>query len=370
MGSDDDISRSLPRPPFPAPARREAAIEEALRRFDGGAARPPVSAGGGSGPRRAGWQAWPVRPYAAAFASALLVALIAVPAILMSPGGRSVPPGDRGPPAAERVRPDSRIAAADAQPSESDAAASASASDNSPTPSSGTAKGPTQEPRPTQLARSEPPPPPPPPAGGLAEADSRAFAAREPASAATPGKSNIVVTGSRIARPNIAAARAGADSESGAIMVTGSRVNGPASKRGDWNACTVDDPRHSLDACRRLVDPAARGAAGRANERLSFGLVRAWEGDAEGAIASFDEAIEIAPRSSLAYLNRGIARRRSGDLDGALADLDRAVRYGPRDARTYYNRSLVLRQRGDVRRARADEARAVELDEDYADLVK
>jgi tetratricopeptide (TPR) repeat protein len=367
MGGDDDIAASLPRPPFPAPARREAAIEEALRRFDGGSARPPVSAGRQSGSRPPGWR---VRPYAAALAGALLVALVAVPAIWMSPGGRSVPPGGHGSPGTERARPDTRIAALDAVPSEPAAAASESAIDDSPASPAGAAKGPAQEPRPTQLARNEPPPPPPP--GGLAEGDSRAFAAREPppAPGAAPGKSNIIVTGSRIARQEIAAARSGPDSESGSIMVTGSRVNPKAARRGDWNACTVDDPRRSLDACRRLADPAARGAAGRANARLSSGLALAWEGDFEGAIAAFGQAIEIAPRSSSAYLNRGLARRRGGDLDGALADLDRAVRYAPSAARTYYNRSLVLRQKGDVRRARADEARAVELDEDYADLVK
>jgi tetratricopeptide (TPR) repeat protein len=155
------------------------------------------------------------------------------------------------------------------------------------------------------------------------------------------------------------------------IVVTGSRVASPkANKRGDWNACTVNDPGRSLRNCRHLVDPAAKGAAGRAAARVADGLARAWEGDEDEAIAAFDQAIEIAPHSSFAYLNRGLAHRRNGDLDRALADLDRAVRQSPRSARAYYNRSLILRQRGDVRRARADEQRAIDLDPRYADLMR
>src|SRR3982751_4061724 len=56
MASDDDIAAFLPTPPRPAPAKRAAAIDAAMRRFDGvddapraapdraGAARPPPPA--------------------------------------------------------------------------------------------------------------------------------------------------------------------------------------------------------------------------------------------------------------------------------------------------------------------------------------
>src|SRR5687767_13637266 len=85
MGKEDDIAAALPRPPLPAPARREAAIAEALRRFDGGVApAPAATAGDRSGPRPAPWWAGQGRPWAGALASALLVALIAVPLALKS----------------------------------------------------------------------------------------------------------------------------------------------------------------------------------------------------------------------------------------------------------------------------------------------
>ena len=62
MGDDDDIAASLPRPPFPAPARREAAIAEALRRFDGGGARPAEAGGDRRSERPAPWWSGPRRP--------------------------------------------------------------------------------------------------------------------------------------------------------------------------------------------------------------------------------------------------------------------------------------------------------------------
>jgi tetratricopeptide (TPR) repeat protein len=154
-----------------------------------------------------------------------------------------------------------------------------------------------------------------------------------------------------------------------AIAVTGTRVRAPnlAARRGDWNACTVDDPAGSLSACRKAVARAVKGAAAQAD--LAEGLSRAWQGDTDAAIAALGRAIAAAPKSAFAYLNRGLAYRGSGDLDRALADLDRAVKYAPSEARTYYNRSVVLRERGAVARARRDEERAAELDPVYAGIV-
>jgi tetratricopeptide (TPR) repeat protein len=192
-----------------------------------------------------------------------------------------------------------------------------------------------------------------------------------PAGAAYAGLTadrQVVVTGSRIAQraappppPALAAAN-----EDRAVIVTGSRIV----RRGDWNACTVADPGRSLAGCRSFVDPAARGPTGRAAAHLADGLALAWRGEPDAAIAAFDRAIALAPKSGFAYLNRGLAYRLSGDPDRALADLDRAVAYAPHSARAYYNRSLVLREKGALARARADEKRAVELDPRYAAVMR
>lgn len=356
MAGDDDIAASLPRPPLPAPARRDAAIAEALRRFDGA---PSAQAGDGRPARAASWWSGPRRPYAGALAGAFLVTLIGLPFVWTSfdnyaaDGDRDRPPGVAAP-AREPVMAEADMSMADAAAPEPEADPSA--------------------PAPAVEAPKDAPAPPSPadPAAALAREAAPDGANQEPAADFAASKdSAIVVTGSRVRRPNLEATVPATSIGGEAITVTGSRSpNSKAARRGDWNACTIEDPGRSLERCRNSVGTVARGARGRAGAQLADGLSRAWTGDIDGAMAAFDRAVELAPRSSSAYLNRGLAWRRRGDLDRALADLDRAVRHAPRDARAYYHRSLVLRQRGDLRRARADEESAVALDQRYAPLVK
>jgi tetratricopeptide (TPR) repeat protein len=163
-----------------------------------------------------------------------------------------------------------------------------------------------------------------------------------------------------------------ADTGVNEIVVTGTRRTAltRTAGRGDWNACTVNDPDRSLSGCGKLVDPNAKGPAGRAAAHLAAGLSQAWQGDFDGAIVAFDQAIAIDPRSSFAYLNRGLAYQHEGEPDLALADLDRAVKYASGAARGYYNRAQLRRQRGDTRRAEADEDRAVNLDLRYQAVVR
>src|SRR5687768_1494574 len=75
MATDNDLAALLPDPPPPRPARREAAIAEALRRFDGGEPAPPAPAG----IRPPSAPEWWRRPQLAALASMALVAMIGLP---------------------------------------------------------------------------------------------------------------------------------------------------------------------------------------------------------------------------------------------------------------------------------------------------
>ena len=351
MGVDDDLALSLPEPPPPAPARREAAIGEALRRFDAiGAAS---SRAAGRAPRWAGIS----RPQAGALVAAGLVALIGVPVAWMSVSRPSavvrhetltradrpaalnsaapMPPAGPAPPAAATARP------AASEPKPVIAAPTLSApvelarADAAPSPQAIRAEknDVARAERGAQLADAVVAPPP------LVAMVAPAAPAAPPAEAAA-GQDMVVTAQRRAARQPVA--------------------------RGDWNACTVDDPRRSLSGCRRLVDP---GSAGRAAAHLADGLSRAWQGDLDGAIAAFDQAIALAPRLSFAYLNRGLAHRHRGELDQAIADLDQAVRHAPGAARGYYHRSVLLRERGDADRARADEDRAVGIDPRYDAVV-
>src|SRR5690349_17632741 len=78
MAVEQDQLGWVPEPPPPRPARRDAAIESALRLFDGvDEARPDV----GKQPRRSWAQSH--RPQLAMAASLLLVAFVGIPAALI-----------------------------------------------------------------------------------------------------------------------------------------------------------------------------------------------------------------------------------------------------------------------------------------------
>jgi tetratricopeptide (TPR) repeat protein len=350
-GGDDDIAASLPRPPLPSPARRRSAIDSALRRFDG--AEDPAAAAEERRPARPSSWLRPGRPYAGALAGAFLVAVIGLPFAWTSFDRYSA--GERAEVRAGGEAPPSPPAMDDAALPAADVALPGPEAIPPPPAPAGEDRADAARP-PAGLTA-------PPPAAAAAGGEARARAAYEPSADAAAPESELVVTGSRIRRPNLESSAPMASVGDEPIAVTGARI-----RRGDWNACTIDDPKRDLRACGR--EAAARAGSGKAAAPLAEGLSRAWRGDLEAAVESFDRAAEAAPRSAAAYLNRGLARRRLGDSSRALADLDRAVALAPRSARAHYHRSLLLRERGETRRARADEERAVELDPDYAELVR
>ena len=375
---DEDLSGLLPKAPPPRPARREAAIAAAMRRFDGIADAPAEP------------QHRPARPplwksrwgQVGAFASILLVGMITVPIALESPP--RTPSGPAQAPAAERVaqadppanspqvptpargrEPRAGTPATPSPPATRGAVA--------PPPAAGTAATGSDTAQREMLASrferapslSLAPPPPAPPPPPVAEARA----------SASPAAPSIVVTAGRTSRPppEVPASMRVAEKSEAAdegIVVTGARLARPrvASRRGDWNTCTVNDPLQSLSGCKHLVNPAAKGNAGSAAARLADGLALAWQGDWDAAIRAFDQAIALEPKRAFAYLNRGLAYQRNGELARAAADLDLAVRHAPHAARGYYYRSLLRQQQGDTRGAETDAARAVDRDPRYEAL--
>ncbi len=342
---DEDLARLIAPPPPPRPARRAEAIAAALERFDGDepAARPVA-------PRASRWRARP--GLVGAFASIALVAVVGIPMALdhrdapseVAPASRSV--NDFGKPdarAAQGVIPPAAVV--DAAPDAADVVAPSDRAAEAPPRVAARTEARTTPPEPVQMAEMIAPPPPPPPAPPAPPAPAPPAEAPQALAAAPQGSDDnaIVVTSARITRRPAAAAG-----------------------RGDWNACTIDDPDQRLDRCKRTIRSAAGGDAAAA--ALGDGLTKAWQGDTAAAIAAFDRALAVKPRLALALLNRGLAYQQQGAKARAAADFDAAIRL-ERSARGYHARAQLRRQQGDTRGARQDEARAVALDEDYGALA-
>lgn len=317
--------------------------------------------------------AWAAIPSAqiGTFASILLISTISVTLALRTPGGPAGAPAaitaePRATPLAKpeaaqgSATPTCGIDCARDRPN-----LTASAAPTIPAPSAVTAPAPAPPayapaadrdaaalPPPAMMAPAAPAPAtPPPPVAPLAPA---ALAAAEPVPG--PAARTVKESSSRFAM-------ADRDYDGGAndIVVTGSRVTRMRrATRGDWNACTVDDPAKTLRKCKHWIGRDGTGAA----TQISAGLTMAWRGDWVGATEAFTQAIAIKPHTGFAYLNRGLAYQRIGDLERAAADLDLAVKYDG-DARSYYNRAAIRRERG----AQADAAQAVALDPRYSAVV-
>ena len=353
MSTNHDLSALLPDPPPPRPARREAALAEALRRFDGQAGAAPSRAGTPPPRARPSW----ARPQVAALASVALVVLVSVP-IWWAERDRILPAApEPAPPAAQATSdigpapsPSPRVPPPPAatQPAEPELAdRSASTADVAPAEFARDSVALPLPPPPPPVAAVQAPPPAAPAQRAAAAAPAAPRARQEAAeTAADEDDSNIVVTGSRV------------DSSGYEARAPIPAVTDAAPLDGEWNACTLQDPRRNPTKCRDF--------AGRAAAQFDDGLTLAWQGELDRAIRAFDRTIVAEPDLALAYLNRGLAWQAKGDLDRALADLNRAVARDRTAARAYYHRSRLHRARGDARRADDDARRAVELDPAYA----
>jgi tetratricopeptide (TPR) repeat protein len=72
--------------------------------------------------------------------------------------------------------------------------------------------------------------------------------------------------------------------------------------------------------------------------------VLAMTGDFEGAIVSYDKAIELEPRHAIAFNNRGNALRRVSRFEDALASYEGALALQPEYQQASDNRAALMRE--------------------------
>lgn len=229
MAIESDPSIALPVPPPARPAARQAAIDAALRKFDG-LEEPSATPSAGKQPAASGWASAHRRPVAA-LATAVLVAMVSVPVALIAL--RDTPSAE-APPAPAPIVEQSSPEVADIAATEQAPQAQANTEVSAEPPSLPTMSEPAPRQRRNELAlvpseRSEapavtgfiatapaappPPPPPPPPA-----AESVASAAEA---------DQLVVTGSRIAQPNLSKQDAPSRAERKAVQTSPLSVIAP-----------------------------------------------------------------------------------------------------------------------------------------------
>jgi len=110
----------------------------------------------------------------------------------------------------------------------------------------------------------------------------------------------------------------------------------------------------ALEGCTRIIDDPKQKPKARAAAYFNRGNALLQKGDAEKAIADFDEAIKLDPKNASAYNNRGNAKGEKGDSDGAVDDFNAAIKQNARYASAFFNRGSALAAKGEDARAIKD----------------
>jgi protein O-GlcNAc transferase len=98
---------------------------------------------------------------------------------------------------------------------------------------------------------------------------------------------------------------------------------------------------------------------------IAQGEARRAEGDSDGALEAFTQAVAMAPSSALAHNKLGTAYVDLHRWDDAFGEFSRAVQLDPRYAPAHSNLGNVYRERGRLDEAVACYQRAIAVDPDY-----
>jgi len=88
------------------------------------------------------------------------------------------------------------------------------------------------------------------------------------------------------------------------------------------------------------------------------------------AVASYDQALSINPRSLIALENKGLMCELLQDLDQALVCYDNFLSLNPNYAPVWYRRSVIKLRRDDISGCIFDLKQVIKLDKNAVNLVK
>jgi len=98
-----------------------------------------------------------------------------------------------------------------------------------------------------------------------------------------------------------------------------------------------------------------------ASDGFKLGVEKMLQGDYQGAIAEFTQAIQIQSNFANAYSNRCLAYLQLQDYQNAVSDCTQAIKISPKNTEAYLNRGLAYLMQGNYQAAIADNARIIAI---------
>jgi lipoprotein NlpI len=146
-----------------------------------------------------------------------------------------------------------------------------------------------------------------------------------------------------------------------ALLATAPTLAQPVSD-AERCASISGNPDLAIQHCTRAIESGKFTGELLGQLHYNRGVEWAAKSDYNRAIADYDLAIKLNPRSADAYYNRGNAWGSKGDPDRAIADYDAAIKLNPKDAASLTGRAFEWTAKGDYPRAIADYDTALKLD--------
>jgi len=100
---------------------------------------------------------------------------------------------------------------------------------------------------------------------------------------------------------------------------------------------------------------------------MDWGIHCLKQGNLQGALQSFEQALWLDANYAEGYLFLGLAQQQSGDRQAAEKSFTKAIALNPRDARFYYYRGELYRQQQAYPQAIADYRQAINLKPDWSE---
>ncbi|GMV92756.1 MAG: hypothetical protein AMXMBFR82_25340 [Candidatus Hydrogenedentota bacterium] len=144
-----------------------------------------------------------------------------------------------------------------------------------------------------------------------------------------------------------------------AIAVT--ETNAEAHNHLAYYYLTQNEPEKAIPHC----EAAQEDRPGLAATYTNWGAALRMMGDAQGAIAKYEEALRLKAGDSVIHTNLGIALLQSGRNDDSRKHLEEAVRIDPRSASAHAYLGAALAAMGMPEDAKAHFERALEIDPEY-----
>ena len=113
----------------------------------------------------------------------------------------------------------------------------------------------------------------------------------------------------------------------------------------------------------KLIEAGKAAAAPNAASSYERGMAKAKDGDSDGAIRDFSEAIRIDANFADAYVQRGNARFKNGTPDLAIADFQNAIQIDARHAAALKARGMARLYNADEEGALDDLSKAIQIAE-------